>query len=226
MRFTLHFLLLLTATACGGISGELKNGDGVVRSVDLSGAVFAWVDQSDADLVSWESPRLMLAFTGLSTDTSDDLLELSGSDLADLQLRFATGDIVAMIIPDAARQSGTTTLEADLVPGAFRCPPLNQPLVSSQAMACFNAAPERLQAGAEFDAFAPIGRKVTLSIKLNEGGRSTGENIAGTLTLTIGRLESDSDEAVIGTISGEFSSELIGERLAERNLLMLGGAQP
>ena len=221
------FLSLATlVTACGGISGELKNSAGLIRQVDLSGAVFAWVDQSDADLVSWESPRLMIAFTGVSFTASDDLLVLSGADLANLQLRFATGDVVAIVIPDAARQSGATTIEAELVPGAFRCPPLNQPLVNSQALACFNAAPERLESNTDFDGFAPVGRKAKLTITLEEGGRTTGETISGTITLSIETLESDPANSMIGTVTGSFSLDLLGERLAERNLLMLGGAQP
>ena len=125
MKNLVLFCLGISVSACGGISGELSNNTGVNRSVDLSGAVFAWVDQSDSDLFSWESPRLALAFTGLSLDPSSDLLSLTGSNLADLQLRFATGDVMAILIPDASRQSESQTLEAELVPGAFRCPPLN-----------------------------------------------------------------------------------------------------
>jgi len=226
MKSLVLFCLSLGVTACGGVSGELSNNTGVNRSVDLSGAVFAWVDQSDSDLLSWESPRLALAFTGLSLDPSSDLLSLSGSDLADLQLRFATGDVMAILIPDASRQSGAQTLEAELVPGAFRCPPLNQALINSQPLACFSAAPETLDSTAEFDGFAPIGRKAKLTLSLNEGGRKTGESISGTITLSIERLDSDSEQAVIGTITGSFSVALLGERLAERNLLMLSGAQP
>ena len=226
MKHTAILGIAILFAACGGIAGELKNSDGISRQVDLSGAVYAWVDQSDADLVSWESPRLMIAFTGVSVSASEDLLSLSGSGLADLQLRFATGDVVAMVIPDAARQTGAATIEAELVPGAFRCPPLNQPLVNSQAMACFSAAPEPLESNAGFDGFAPIGRKGKLTIVLEEGGRSTGETIAGTLTLIIERLESDPENSMTGEITGSFSLELLGERLAERNLLMLGGTQP
>ena len=226
MKAIFFFSLAALATACSGISGELKNSDNISRQVDLSGAVFAWVDQSDADLVSWESPRLMIAFMGVSLSAGNDLLGLSGSELADLQLRFATGDIVAIIIPDAARQAGATTIEAELVPGAFRCPPLNQPLVNSQALACFNAAPERLESNTDFEGFAPIGRKAKLTIELEEGGRTTGETISGTLTLLIETLESDPANSMTGMITGSFSLDLLGERLAERNLLMLGGAQP
>ena len=226
MKNLVLFCLSIGITACGGISGELGNNTGVNRSVDLSGAVFAWVDQSDSDLVSWESPRLALAFTGLALDPSDDLLSLSGSTLADLQLRFATGDVMAILVPDASRQSGSQTLEAELVPGAFRCPPLNQALINSQPLACFSAAPETLDSTAEFNGFAPIGRKAKLTLTLNEGGRKTGENISGTITLSIERLDSDSEQAVTGTVTGSFSVSLLGERLAERNLLMLTGAQP
>lgn len=226
MKHLLLACVVIASGACGGITGELSNNTGVNRSVDLSGAVFAWVDQSDADLVSWESPRLALAFTGLSLDPEDDLLERSGSNLADLQLRFATGDILSILVPDAARQSGSTTLEAELVPGAFRCPPLNQPLINSQPLACYSAAPETLDSSAGFDGFAPIGRKAKLTIELDEGGRTTGETISGTVTLAIERLDSDSTQAVTGTISGGFSVNLLGERLAERNLLMLTGASP
>tara|TARA_B100000427_G_scaffold86727_1_gene71269 strand:+ start:138 stop:818 length:681 start_codon:yes stop_codon:yes gene_type:complete len=226
MKNLVLFCLGIGIIGCGGIHGELANNTGVNRSVDLSGAVFAWVDQSDADLVSWESPRLALAFTGLSVDPADDLLALSGSKLADLQLRFATGDVMAIIVPDASRQSGSTTLEAELVPGAFRCPPLNQALINSQALACFSAAPETLDSAAEFDGFAPIGRKAKLTLELDEGGRKTGETISGSITLSVERLDSDSEQAVTGNVTGTFSVELLGERLAERNLLMLTGAQP
>ncbi len=170
---------MIVSGACGGITGELSNNTGVNRSVDLSGAVFAWVDQSDADLVSWESPRLALAFTGLSLDPEDDLLELSGSNLADLQLRFATGDILAILVPDAARQSGSTTLEAELVPGAFRCPPLNQPLINSQPLACYSAAPETLDSSAGFDGFAPIGRKAKLTIGANPSKPADESSVSG-----------------------------------------------
>ena len=226
MKYFLLAFISIAAGACGGITGELSNNTGVNRSVDLSGAVFAWVDQSDADLVSWESPRLALAFTGLSVSPEDDLLELSGSNLADLQLRFATGDILAILVPDAARQSGSATLEAELVPGAFRCPPLNQPLINSQPLACYSAAPETLDSSAGFDGFAPIGRKAKLVVELDEGGRTTGESISGNVTLTIERLDSDSEQAVTGSITGSFSVTLLGERLAERNLLMLTGSSP
>ena len=226
MKIRVLFCLCIGITACGGISGELSNNTGVNRSIDLSGAVFAWVDQSDADLVSWESPRLALAFTGLSLNPADDLLSLTGSRLADLQLRFATGDVMAILVPDASRQTGSTTLEAELVPGAFRCPPLNQALINSQSLACFSAAPETLDSSAEFDGFAPIGRKAKLTLELNEGGRQTGENISGTVTLVVERLDSDPEQAVTGSVTGSFSVSLLGERLAERNLLMLTGAQP
>ena len=226
MMVRIQCILALTLMGCGGIEGSLTNAEGAQRSVDLSGAVYAWVDQSDADLVSWESPRLMLAFTGISVDPADDLLAQTGSSLADLQLRFATGDVVAIVVPDAARQSGSTDIVAEFVPGAFRCPPLNQPLVNSQALACFNAAPETLDANANFDGFAPLGRQGTLTLKLDEGGRTVGETISGELTLTIGTLDADPDNALTGTVTGSFSVTLLGERLAERNLLMLSGAQP
>jgi len=226
MRFWVTILSLISLTACGGIAGELSNNTGIQRQVDLGGAVFAWVDQSDSDLVSWESPRLVLAFTGLALSPEDDLLEQSGSALADWQLRFATGDVLALIVPDAARQSEASTIEAELVPGAFRCPPLNQPLINSQPLACFSAAPETLDSAAEFDGFAPIGRKAKLTIELDEGGRQTGEVISGRVTLSIERLDSDPTQSVTGTVTGSFSQRLLGERLAERNLLMLSGAQP
>jgi hypothetical protein len=219
-------LTLLLASGCGGIEGSLSNGSGNDRPVSLGGAVFAWVDQSDADLVSWESPRLMIALTGLSLSPEDDLLALTGSELADLQLRFATGDVAAMLIPDAARQTGSASLQVELVPGAFRCPPLNQPLVNSQPLACFNVAPESLSADATFEAFAPVGRKAKLTIDLEEGGRTVGEAIAGTITLIVERLDADPADALIGTISGSFATTLLGERIAERNLLLLQGAQP
>ena len=171
--------------------------------------------------VSWESPRLVLAFTGLALSPEDDLLEQSGSALADWQLRFATGDVLALIVPDAARQSEASTIEAELVPGAFRCPPLNQPLINSQPLACFSAAPETLDSAAGPDGFAPIGRKAKLTIELDEGGRQTGEVISGRVTLSIERLDSDPTQSVTGTVTGSFSQRLLGERLAERNLLML-----
>ena len=133
MRFW-SSLSLISLTACGGIAGELSNNTGIQRQVDLGGAVFAWVDQSDSDLVSWESPRLVLAFTGLALSPEDDLLEQSGSALADWQLRFATGDVLALIVPDAARQSEASTIEAELVTWRFSLP-APQPAADQQPTA-------------------------------------------------------------------------------------------
>jgi len=220
------FSLFFLSTACSGVAGTIDNSDGISRTVDLSGSIFAWVDQSDGDLTSWESPRLMFAFSGLSFDPESDLLAKSGSELADLQLRFATSDVAALVVPDASRHGEAGTIEAELVPGAFACPPVNQPLINEHPLGCFSAAPEVLEADAEFSGFAPVGRKATMTIELDAGARQTGETISGNFTLVIEALESDPDGALTGTISGPFSTTLLGERIAERNIMMLLGARP
>jgi hypothetical protein len=219
--------ILALIVACGGdLNGSLSAADGFTKPFAVDGAALAWIDTSDAALHSFESARLQILLTGLDFTPSDDLLSLTGSGLADLQLRFATHDALGFLIPDAARASGDQRLEFTVVPNGSTCPTLNSAALGSEPTACLRVGPEPLPESAGFESFHATGRQATVVLQLDAGTRATGETVSGTVTLTISKHEADNENALTGVIEGRFSTTLLGERLAERNVALLQGASP
>jgi hypothetical protein len=225
-RLALYPILALFIACGGDLTGELTSADGFSKPFDVSGAAIAWIDASDGALHSFDSARLQILLTGLSFDPTDDLLGLSGSELADLQLRFVTHDAIGFLIPDAARTGGDQRLELTTVPNGSTCPTLNSVALGAEASVCLRVGPEPLAEGAGFDSFHATARLATVVLELDPGNRVIGETLSGTVTLTITQHEADPESALTGVIEGRFSTTLLGERLAERNMALLQGASP
>ncbi|MBM66776.1 MAG: hypothetical protein CMH55_11150 [Myxococcales bacterium] len=224
MRLT--FALTFALSACGpSLSGEFTSSDGKRQAFDVSGTVVAWVDQVDANLVSRETPALKLFLSGLQFSAEDDFLAHTGSELADLQLRFATSDAVGFTLIDANRRGKGETVELATAPNAATCPQVNGPVIED--LGCLRVAPPPLEAATNFDAIRPLGRGAQLKLELDAGARQTGQAISGRITLTIEAVEGDNAaEVLVGTAEGGFSGTLVGERLAERNMALLMGSGP
>lgn len=219
-------IVLCLLGACNpGPTGSFESVDGQSQAFDAAGTAVAWIDQVDANLVSRESASLRLFLTGLSFDPDDDLLTLSGSKLADLQLRFATTDAVGFSLINASRRGEATTVELATAPNAATCPDINS--LVTQDLTCLRVSPPPLEADTSFDAVRPLGRGATVTLELSAGARETGQAISGTISVAVEAVTGDDAAKVLtGTVSGRFSTTLVGERLAERNLALLGGTGP
>lgn len=202
-----------------------SSSDGKSQTFDVSGTVVAWVDQVDANLVSRETPALKLFLSGLQFSAEDDFLARTGSELADLQLRFATADAIGFTLIDANRRGESETIELATAPNAATCPQVNGPVIED--LGCLRVAPPPLDAETSFEAIRPFGRGAQLDLELEAGARKTGQAISGTITITIEAVEGDNAaEVLVGTAQGGFTGTLVGERLAERNLALLMGSGP
>mgnify|MGYP000990311348 CR=1 FL=1 len=63
----------------------------------------------------------------------------------------------------------------------------------------------------------PIGSKITYGLTLDTAGKMRGENVSGTLTISVATRASDPSGSVTGTYTVKFSARLISERVAECN---------
>ena len=215
----------MTGACSAGVTGVFTSSDGMSQGFDVSNTVVAWVDQVDANLVSRETPALKIFLSGLQFAADEDFLGRTGSELADLQLRFATSDAVGFTLTDANRRGEAVTIDLATTPNGATCPQVNGPAIED--FSCLRVAPPELEADTGFDAVRSFGRGATLRLELDAGARQTGQSIQGRVTVIIEAITGDpAAQVLIGQAEGAFSSQLIGERLAERNLALLMGAGP
>jgi hypothetical protein len=208
---TLALAALLTGCRVGEASFD---GDIGGRAFTPGGTTFAYVDARDDNLNELDPAHVAVAMTWIIFDPASDLSDLNGSELENWRHELRLRDALSLVFAD----------EADVVPGATF-----QSVVQGgnetgdgKLLARLHLAPERLSASSTYADFVPFGAQRTVSVELDEARLlEDGPVLAGTITVNIGRADTDPDDVLTGELQGRFRAPVVEERVAERNLSLL-----
>ena len=205
------FAAALSACRFGGGAFE---GDLGGQPFDPIGTAFTYLDARDADLAARETPRVVVVSTWLIFDPNRDLNETEGALLEDMQHEAALRDNLALIFasPDVAGPGETLVSVREG----------GQQAEGEDLDARVYLQPEVLTRASTFDGFRPFASRRTVSTTVTALDLAAGAGFSGDVSLVLERAEGDPDDAREGQVSGDLFAPVVGERLAEHNLAVLG----
>ena len=225
-RITLSLLFtlaaLVSASACGvgqaGFSGQI--GD---QGFAPNGTVFAFSDalKPAPDLSGRDKVRLNVLLTYAAFDPGQDLQFKSAADLADLQHSIEISDWLSLSWKNRDKLGSDTRFTDVLLAadsdGHYSESDDTADARSDDFSARFALARQPLQPGASYADYKPFASRALVTVDLKKAQLDPGGLLQGTLTINIERGADDPAEAKTGSLSGEFTAAIIGERVAEKN---------
>lgn len=206
-------LAALAATGCR--FGEATfDGDLAGRPFVPGGTTFGYLDERDDNLDDKDPAPVAVAMTWIIFDAASDLNDLPGAELENWRHELRLRDALSLVFTDSS----------DVVPGAtFRSVVEGGNEVGDGALtARLHLAPERLTATSTYAAFQPYGARRVVDVELDEARLlEDGPVLAGTVTVSVERADTDSDDVLTGSLQGRFRAPLVSERVAEQNLSLL-----
>lgn len=225
LGLSLAVMALLVGCGFGNAS---FSGDFSERAFHPEGTTFGYVDSLEAapELRGREHPRVVAALTFAAFDPAVDQERLSGREINDLKHAIEISDWVSLWWKQRDQVSqGSQYTDVLLVGGQDGRYDDSDSTASGRSddfRARFGIAREPLAPGASYSDFRPFGTRAVVTVHLSEVDLGDGGRLAGKLTLKIERVDSDPANARTGTVEGEFSAPLLGERIAEKNMETLG----
>lgn len=212
----------LLTLGCGYGNGSFT-GDIGGREFRPVGSIFGFVDALEPapELKGRSQPRVVVALTYVAFDPSVDQEHLSGTELADLAHAIEINDWASLWWQDRDKvtkgSSFTDTLVMGSTDGRYDDSDATTEEGDQAFQARFGVARETLEPSSNYSSYQPFGTRAVVTVHLKEVNLESGGKVAGQLTLTVERVESDPADARTGTVEGEFSATMIGERIAEKN---------
>ena len=213
---TLHRLALVALLGgCQFGEASFEKDPESQKAFSPNGTVFAYVDAYDDDLKLRANPRMHIIMSWLVFNPNDDLSTLPGSRLEDMRHEIQLRDLMTMHFYPNTEATKGSTLESVL----------DETFIVSDGrfIAHVQPAPELLDESANFDDYVPMGSLRSVEISIDESGFVPNQSVvSGRLAIDIQRTVSDPDEAITRTWTGAFAAPIIEERLAEKNVEILG----
>lgn len=212
--------------ACGvgnaGFSGQIGE-----QGFAPTGTVFAFSDalKPAPDLSGRDDVRLNVVLTYAAFDPSQDLQFKSGAELADLQHSIEISDWLSLSWKDRDKLGADTRFTDVLLAadsdGRFSESDDTAEARSDGFSARFGLARSPLNPGASYADYQPFASRALVTVDLQEAQLDPGGVLSGEMTIKIERSGDDPAEAKTGEIKGQFSAQVIAERVAEKNCATL-----
>ena len=215
LKYLHRLCLILALSACQFGEASFEKDPNSQKSFSPNGTVFAYVDAYDEDLKIRENPCMHIIMSWLVFNPNDDLASLPGSRLEDMRHEIQLRDLMTMhFFPNTEATKGSQ-LESVLEESTV--------LSDGRFLAHVMPEPEILDQSATFDDFVPMGSLRSVEISIDDAGFTPNQStISGRLAIDIQRTINDPEDALIRTWSGAFAAPVIEERLAEKNVAILG----
>jgi hypothetical protein len=186
------------------------------------GTVFGFADalEPEPELKGRENPRVILALTRASFDPGQDQEQLSGAEIADLRHAIEIDDWMSLWWERREDVVEGASFTASLLAGERDGRYSEDDATANQDSGFrprFGLARQGLAAGASYSDYRPFAARATVTVRLEEVNLDSGGQVRGRVTLQVERVEGDPANARSGTIEGDFSAAVIGERVAEKN---------
>jgi hypothetical protein len=206
---------LLTLLAGGCRFGEASfDGDIDGRPFVPGGTTFGYVDERDDNLNAKDPAPVAVAMTWIAFDPSSDLNDLPGAELENWRHELRLRDALSLVFTDSSEVTPGATFTSEVEGG--------NEVGDGSLIARLHLAPERLTAASTYAEFTPFGARRVVDIELDEARLlEDGPVLAGTVTVTIDKADTDPDEVRTGELQGRFRAPLVSERTAEQNLSLL-----
>jgi len=216
---------LTAALVLGGCGyGDVAfSGDFGGRAFRPDGTAFGLVDALERlpELKPRDPARVIAVASFAAFDPTADQEQLPGSELTDLRHAIEVSDWFSFWWRDRQQVvAGSAFADVVLIgdsDGRYVDSDSTATGRSDGFQARFGVARESLSASASYADYRPLGTRAVVTVHLAEVDLGTGGQLRGNATFKIERLDSDPADAATGSVSGEFSAPLVGERIAEKN---------
>jgi hypothetical protein len=209
--------LALGVSGAGGCLDVTSTGSFGDRTVRATGTVIAWIDETvyaardgalDLDDRPVDATLLHLWFTEHAFDPRVDRRTLPAAERADLEQALRDGDRIEVAV---CRGSVVCAGDEPETVNGGNLPPEVLPYIDTLTVAL--AAPP-LSASSRYPSRpAQLGSDVRATLTLDE----VAPRLTGSLLIDVEQGDNDPDDALEGEVTMQFTTELIGERLAECN---------
>ena len=208
-------LMISTLTACQFGEAHFEADPDSQKSFQPTGTVFAYVDAHDPQLQTRSNPRLHIVMSWLVFNPNDDLSTISGSQLEDMRHEIQLRDLMTMHFYPSTEATKGSQLESILSNAEI--------LSDGRFVAHVLPAPDVLNENDSYNNFEPLGSLRSVEISIDDAGFNPNQSIVtGRLTIDITPDIADPQNAVSRVWTGSFSAPVIEERLAEKNISILG----
>ncbi|MBN2360588.1 MAG: hypothetical protein JXR83_14120 [Deltaproteobacteria bacterium] len=221
-RWYLALAAVAVTAGCG--FGEVAfSGDFGGRPFRPDGTAFGFVDALERvpELKPRDRQRAIAVATFAAFDPTVDQEQLPGNDLVDLRHAIAVSDWFSFWWRDRQQVvAGSSFTDVVLIgdsDGRYEDSDSTATGRSDGFQARFAVAREELGAGASYADYRPFGTRAVVTVHLTEASLDVGGRLRGSATFRIERLDSDPADAATGSVGGEFSAPIVGERIAEKN---------
>lgn len=217
MRSAVPFALLaslaLVSSACR--FGEARFESSVPERIfDPAGTTFTYVDETDADLVAEDDPRVVVVSTWIIFDPNGDLNDLEGSALADYSHEVELRDAFVLVFDKLSTVEPAAAFKSVVRNGVERD--------GDDMLARLHLSPERLDANSTYGDAVPLASQRIVDVTITADTLGEADRVlAGDITITFQRTETDPGEVREGTFIGSFTAPVVSERTAEHNLALL-----
>ena len=211
----LQLLLALVASSTACRFGEARFESTLQgRTFDPAGTVFTYVDEHDADLVSEENPRVIVASTWIIFDPNGDLNDLEGSALEDYSHELKLRDALSLVFDEQSTVEAGATFKSVQVGGEERG--------DGAMLAHVHLAPERLDGDSTYQDVIPLASERTVDVTITAATfADANQVVAADISVTFARTDDDPGTVREGTFLGSFTAPVVAERTAEQNLSLL-----
>lgn len=210
-------LLLLLAISAAGCSGSVQF-DGSLGGKPFApvGTVFAYFDETDDNFRRISDPPLIIAMTWLTFDPRSDLGARSGAELANMRHELALRDAASFIVPQQSLAVPAATFSEETIAGVVQ--------EGSTMRATLQFAPDPLNGSSSYLDLPPLASQRTIALNIDSIERIVGGTVSGDLNIAFASVGSEALQGPIrvGSLRGVFNAPIVEEKLAERNLALLG----
>lgn len=214
-RLALLGLWMIALTGCQFGEAHFETDPSSQKSFKPTGTVFAYVDAHDPQLQTRDNPRLHIVMSWLVFNPNDDLSTIQGSRLEDMRHEIQLRDLMTMHFYPSTEATKGSQLESILSQ--------TDVLSDGRFIAHVLPAPDILDEDDSFNNYAPLGSLRSVEISIDDAGFNPNQSIVtGRLTIDIQPDIADPENALSRVWTGAFSAPVIEERLAEKNISILG----
>jgi hypothetical protein len=214
-RFLIFGLWIITVSGCQFGEAHFDADPSSQKSFQPTGTVFAYVDAHDPQLQVRDNPRMHIIMSWLVFNPNDDLSTIPGSRLEDMRHEIKLRDLMTMHFFPSTEATKGSQLESILSHADI--------LSDGRFIAHVLPAPDILDEDDSFNNYAPLGSLRSVEISIDDAGFNPNQSIVtGRLTIDIQPDIADPENALSRVWTGAFSAPVIEERLAEKNISILG----
>jgi hypothetical protein len=214
-RFLIFCLCIIAVSGCQFGEAHFESDPSSQKSFRPTGTVFAYIDAHDPQLQIRDNPRLHIIMSWLVFNPNDDLSTIQGSRLEDMRHEILLRDLMTMHFYPSTEATKGSQLESIVSHADI--------LSDGRFVAHVLPAPEILDEDDSFNNYAPLGSLRSVEISIDAAGFNPNQSIVtGRLTIDIQPDIADPENALSRVWTGAFSAPVIEERLAEKNISILG----